>query len=111
MLLVLEIRALWNIVLSKLINVGEFLALVHALALLKKNNDNSTMIYTDSRTALSWVKNKRVKTTLKKTSKNKSIFLLVDRAITWLKSNSFETKIVKWNTEKWGEIPADFGRK
>ena len=33
-------------------NIGEFLAIVHALAWLKKHNDNSTPVYTDSRTAL-----------------------------------------------------------
>jgi len=92
-------------------NIGEFLALVHALALLKRNGETSKIIYTDSRTALSWVKNKRVKTTLKQTPKNKDVFTLLGRALKWLHSNDYQNKIVKWNTEKWGEIPADFGRK
>jgi len=92
-------------------NVGEFLALVHALAYLKKAGDNSKIIYTDSRTALSWVRNKRVKTTLKQTQSNRQLFTLLNRAINWLKTNDYKTKIVKWDTDKWGEIPADFGRK
>ena len=92
-------------------NVGEFLALIHALALLKKNNDTKTSIYTDSRTALSWLRNKKVKTTLKQTSYNQSVFTLLSKAIKWMNSNEVQNPIIKWDTKNWGEIPADFGRK
>ncbi|GAA4892612.1 ribonuclease H family protein [Flaviramulus aquimarinus] len=91
-------------------NIGEFLALVHGLAILKKNNSNR-ILYTDSRTAISWVKKKTCNTKLKRNDTNKPVFDLVDRAIDWLKSNTFNTVIVKWETKAWGEIPADFGRK
>lgn len=91
-------------------NIGEFLALVHALALLKKKNSNR-IIYTDSKTALNWVKKKTCNTKLERTKKNKPLFELVDRAIDWLKTNTYTTIIVKWETKAWGEIPADFGRK
>jgi ribonuclease HI len=91
-------------------NIGEFLALVHGLALLKKNNSNLIM-YTDSRTAMSWVKKKVCNTKLERNDKNKPVFDLVDRAVEWLKTNSYTTTIVKWETKAWGEIPADFGRK
>ena len=91
-------------------NIGEFLAIVHALALLKKKNSNR-IIYTDSKTAMSWVRKKSCNTKLEKSSKNKPVFDLVDRAIEWLKSNTYNTVIVKWETKAWGEIPADFGRK
>ena len=91
-------------------NIGEFLAIVHGLALLKKKNSDR-IIYTDSRTALSWVKKKNCNTKLKRTKKNEAIFEMVDRAIDWLKNNSYNTIIVKWETKAWGEIPADFGRK
>jgi ribonuclease HI len=92
-------------------NIGEFLALVHALAMLKKMNNDHTAIYTDSVTAMSWVRNKKVKTNLVISAKNKNLFELIERAETWLKTNNYKNKIVKWNTEAWGEIPADFGRK
>jgi len=92
-------------------NVGEFLALIHALALLKKQGRESIAIYTDSRTALAWYRNRKVKTTLKKSKKNETLFLLLERGITWMENNSTSVKILKWNTERWGEIPADFGRK
>jgi len=91
-------------------NIGEFLALVHGLAILKKNKSDR-ILYTDSRTAMSWVKKKNCNTKLEHNQKNKPVFDLVERAIEWLKSNTYNTVIVKWETKAWGEIPADFGRK
>ncbi len=94
-------------------NLMEFLALVHGLAYCKKNNLDLA-IYSDSRTAISWVWQKKIKTTIKKTSENKQIFELVNRAIIWLNNNPEVIKhknILKWETKAWGEIPADFGRK
>ena len=91
-------------------NIGEFLAIVHALAFLKKQNSNR-IIYTDSKTAISWIKKKTANTKLERTNKNKPLFDLVDRAVAWLKANNYSTTIVKWETKAWGEIPADFGRK
>ncbi len=91
-------------------NVGEFLALVHGLALLKQKNSDR-LLYTDSRIAMGWIKRKKCNTKLKQTAKNKPLFDLIERAETWLKNNRYSTKIVKWETKAWGEIPADFGRK
>ncbi|MEP3208822.1 MAG: ribonuclease H family protein [Maribacter sp.] len=91
-------------------NIGEFLAIVHGLAYLKERNSNR-VIYTDSRTAISWVRKKNCNTKLKETSKNKALFDLIRRAVDWLKQNAYHTPIVKWETKAWGEIPADFGRK
>jgi ribonuclease HI len=91
-------------------NIGEFLALAHALALLKQKG-KVMPIYTDSETARVWVKNKLAKTKLKQTPDNAVLFDLIHRAEKWLKTNLWETPVLKWNTEKWGEIPADFGRK
>jgi ribonuclease HI len=48
---------------------------------------------------------------LTRTKANQPVFELVDRAERWLKNNTFKTKIIKWETKAWGEIPADFGRK
>ncbi|MBT8393368.1 MAG: ribonuclease H [Flavobacteriaceae bacterium] len=91
-------------------NIGEFLAIVHGLAFLKQRN-SSRIIYTDSRTALSWVKKKTCNTKLKGSDKNKPLFDLIKRALEWLNKNEYSTTIVKWETKAWGEIPADFGRK
>lgn len=91
-------------------NIGEFLALVHGLAFLKQHNSDRIM-YTDSRTAMSWVRKKTCNTKLKRNEKNKPVLDLVDRAVKWLETNNYKTTIVKWETKAWGEIPADFGRK
>ena len=92
-------------------NIGEFLAIIHAMALLEKKGNKHTTIYTDSKTAIAWIRNKKVKTTLKRTAYNHKIFDLIDRALKWLKTHSHRNPVVKWKTSEWGEIPADFGRK
>lgn len=91
-------------------NIGEFLALVHGLALLKKQGSHR-LIYTDSRIAMGWVRKGKCGTKLKRGPQNKSLFELIDRAEAWLANNSYDTPIVKWETKAWGEIPADYGRK
>ncbi len=91
-------------------NIGEFLAIVHGLALMKQKS-LSLPIYSDSANAISWVKQKKCKTKLVKTEKNERIFDLIVRAEKWLRENSYTNPIRKWETRDWGEIPADFGRK
>ena len=91
-------------------NIGEFLALVHGLALLKQQN-KTIPLYSDSAIAISWVKAKKCKTKLAETAKNKDIFDLIARAEKWLQENTYTTTIRKWKTQEWGEILADFGRK
>ena len=91
-------------------NIGEFLAIVHGLALLKQK-DSAMTIYSDSRNAMLWVKNKKCKTKLERTAKTEQLFQLIERAELWLKENTHNIPLLKWETEKWGEIPADFGRK
>lgn len=91
-------------------NIGEFLAIVHALALLKKKGMNMT-VYSDSNTAQTWVKNKRCKTTLPRDEKTEPLYQLIERAELWLRNNPDHASVVKWDTAEWGEIPADFGRK
>jgi ribonuclease HI len=92
------------------VNIGEFLALVHGLAYLHQRN-SKVPIYSDSKTAMAWLRKKRVNTKLERGPRNEKLFDLVDRALTWLDTHSYENQILKWQTEYWGEIPADFGRK
>ena len=92
-------------------NIGEYLALVHGLALLKAQGRHNTPIYTDSRTARSWVKKGQPKTTLARTPQNEKLFEMLERATAWLAANTFSNPILTWDTPQWGEIPADFGRK
>lgn len=92
------------------VNIGEFLAIVHGLAYLKQRNSNIP-IYTDSQTAIKWVTAKQIKSKLERNQKSESLYKLVDRALNWLQNNSYNNRILKWNTAAWGEIPADYGRK
>jgi ribonuclease HI len=91
-------------------NIGEFLAIVHALALLKKQQSNIP-IYSDSRNALLWIKQKKCKTKLERMADTAEVFEMIERAEKWLQSNSYNNTLIKWETSQWGEIPADFGRK
>ena len=92
-------------------NIGEFLALVHALALLKNKGYPNLPIYTDSKIAIGWIKNRKCNTKLDATGRNEAIFDLINRAEKWLSQNKITNPILKWETKSWGEIPADFGRK
>ena len=114
-------------------NIGEFLAIVHALALLKKQEGvlfaptlkgekraglqhplgrgAALPVYSDSVTAIHWVKTQRANTKLKATPANKSLFYIIERAEKWLKDNKYPNRLLKWETKAWGENPADFGRK
>ncbi|MBQ4228483.1 MAG: hypothetical protein II675_01590 [Bacteroidaceae bacterium] len=91
-------------------NIGEFLAIVHALAFIKKNGWQMK-VYSDSISGMAWVRNKKAKTTLKRTPETAQVLDLVIRAENWLWANPRHAEVLKWNTEEWGEIPADFGRK
>ena len=91
-------------------NIGEFLAIVHGLALLKQKGLDIP-IYSDSRNALLWVRQKACKTKLPRDNSSEELFGYIDRAEKWLRGNSYTTTLLKWETDQWGEIPADFGRK
>jgi len=91
-------------------NVGEFLAIVHALMLFKKMGI-SQPIYSDSKNAIAWVKHKKCNTKLTRNERNADLFKLIEKAERWLRDNDYPNPILKWKTENWGEIPADFGRK
>ncbi len=92
------------------VNIGEFLAIVHALAYLKQRGSDWP-VYSDSRTALAWLRKKEIKTNLERNASNEKLFSLVDRALNWIRENRWPNPVLKWETEHWGEIPADFGRK
>lgn len=92
-------------------NIGEFLALVHAIALLQQKKMYKLPIYSDSKIAMNWVQRKQCRTNIVFDNTNKEILNLIKRAEQWLKTNSFQNPILKWETKAWGEIPADFGRK
>ena len=91
-------------------NIGEFLALVHGLGYLKQQNWDMPL-YSDSVNAIKWIERKKCRTKLARNKKTEVVYDLIARAEKWLQTNSYTTPILKWDTKKWGEIPADFGRK
>lgn len=92
-------------------NIGEYLAIIHAAGMLRQNGDTTTPIYSDSRTAQSWVRRGHSNTKLAATPENERIRALLDRADAYLATYGIPNPILKWDTDRWGEIPADFGRK
>ena len=92
-------------------NIGEFLAIVHGLALLKQKGLDTMPIYSDSVNAQLWVRKHQCKTTLVRNDQTEKLYQMIERAEAWLRNNTYKNPIIKWQTDKWGEIPADFGRK
>jgi ribonuclease HI len=92
-------------------NVGEFLAIVHALTWLEKQ-EKQIPIYSDSENAIAWVMTGECKTKLERMNSNRPLFMLIHSAENWLAENELEDdSVLKWDTQAWGENPADFGRK
>lgn len=92
-------------------NIGEFLAIVHALAYLQEKNMSEMPIYSDSEIAIQWVHKGRAQTTLPQTEDTEIVWNLLKRAERWLANHPITNPIYKWQTEYWGENKADFGRK
>lgn len=92
-------------------NIGEFLAIVHALALMDKRGITDKTIYSDSYNAILWVRNKHCKTKLERNDATEPLFAIIARAEQWLRVHPVRVPIIQWQTKGWGDIPADFGRK
>lgn len=92
-------------------NIAEYLALIHAAAMLEKRGQTDVPIYSDSRTAQAWIRRGHSNSTLQPDGLNTPVLAMLERADKWLGSNTIKNPILKWDTERWGEIPADFGRK
>jgi len=91
-------------------NIAEFLGIVHALTYCK-NHPKISIIYSDSHTAITWIKKKKAATKIQNNEASAYVIEIVKRAENWLINNEYKTKILKWETKLWGENPADFGRK
>jgi len=92
-------------------NIGEFLAIVHALALMERQGITDKVIYSDSYNAILWVNKKKCKTKLVRDARTEKLFGIIERAEAWLMTHEVRVPVIKWNTPEWGEVPADFGRK
>lgn len=93
------------------VNIGEFLAIVQGLAWLQRQGLEMP-VYTDSVVALRWVKSGKCRSELPENERNRPVFELVRRAEEFLRKNPQAIGWVrKWDTNAWGENPADFNRK
>ena len=92
-------------------NIGEFLAIVHALALMQQRGLAGKTVYSDSVNAMLWVQRRQCKTKLARTPQTEPLYGIIARAENWLRTHQWKNPVLKWQTDKWGEVPADFGRK
>ena len=92
-------------------NIGEFLAIVHALALLDKMGNTTKTIYSDSYNAMLWVSKRQCKTKLERTPQTEQLYQIVARSERWLQTHRYQNPIIKWDTKSWGKEPAHNGRK
>jgi ribonuclease HI len=93
-------------------NMGEFLALVKGIQIVKESGQFDRVIFADSQTALSWVRKKKSNSTLVRNAETEVLYQELEKAENWLKNiNLDDFRIVKWETHIHGEIKADYGRK
>lgn len=92
-------------------NIGEFLAIVHGLAFIQKYNMSVDTLYSDSEIAIEWVEQKTIRSKLIRNNSTEPLWETVDRALMWLHTHNYTITVRKWQTDLWGENPADFGRK
>lgn len=91
-------------------NIGEFIAIVHAIQLCHKHGRDK-VIYSDSQTAIQRLQSKKIKTTLEYNEQSKPLLEKLQQAVTRAKTHEITTPVRKRETELWWEIPADFWRK
>ena len=95
------------------VNLGEVFGIILGLAWLRQQGHKEFVLYSDSFTAITWVRNRRINTALEPRPSNKVTFEMIEKGEAFLESCSMDEifRVVKWDTKTRGEIPADFGRK
>ena len=91
---------------NQTVNIGEFMAIVHAVQYIIENCYKPRVVYSDSMIALKWFREK-------KTGSGK-LSPMVKKAEIFLKALECDIDSIDvrfWNNKEYGETPADFGRK
>ena len=96
-------------------NLGEFLAIIDACQRLERGDLKCVTLWSDSKTALSWFRTGKIRTTIDVDGQCDSAFAAaVNDARKWLESANrpkWFAMMSRWDTSARGENPADFGRK
>jgi len=97
-------------------NIWEYMAIVHWMMILSENDfyKKYKIIYSDSNTAISWIVNKKPKTSLIRDIYNIKLKNQFEKTNKWLLENTEKIKniqVIKRETKYRWEILADFGRK
>lgn len=92
-------------------NIAEFLALVGAMKYRVVTKQYDLHIYSDSKTALSWVRNKKIKSTYDLGQLDEIVQNRIYGALEFISKSGVAKNLFKWESALWGEIPADYGRK
>lgn len=93
------------------INVGEFMAIVTSLKILHQRGDSTSPVWSDSKLCIQWV---RGRYTSSKLPMNEFTWEALDgmaEFLAWLKETNPVNPILWWNKHKFGDHPADYGRK
>ena len=95
--------------------LGEFLAIIDACQRLERGELKCATLWSDSKTALSWFRTGKIRTTIDVDGQCDSAFAAaVNDARKWLESANrpkWFAMMSRWDTSARGENPADFGRK
>ncbi|GDY06072.1 hypothetical protein LBMAG51_08590 [Phycisphaerae bacterium] len=96
-------------------NLGEFLAIIDACQRLERSELKCVTLWSDSKTALSWFRTGKIRTTIDVDGQCDLAFAAaVNDARKWLESANrpkWFAMMSRWDTSARGENPADFGRK
>ena len=91
---------------NQTVNIGEFLAIIDCIKYIIENDYQYPVIYSDSLTAITWVKNKKTGSKRKNPDLQKAeVFLKV------MAEDINKIEILHWDNKCWGEIISDFGNK
>lgn len=92
-------------------NIAEFLALVGAMKYRVSTKQYDLHIYSDSQTALSWVRNCKIKSSYDLSQLDEVVQERIYGALKFIAKSGVRKNLYKWDSALWGDIPADYGRK
>lgn len=91
-------------------NIADFIAIIDLIKLTKKVKLNLP-IYTNSKTAVNWILNKKCNHQLFVSKQTETVLALVKEHDEWLLNNIIENEILLWNSNSWGVFPIVSKRK